>query len=127
MTREVLGFQQVFGDPGLKGRGRGLVDKARWLLEPNGTFTFAPAEKAPGFFPMTVHAAREGNRVWFEGSRTARASDGLAYVRISGDLALAAADRMLTVDLEFGRARGPDGVELEPTYRARARLRLAPE
>ena len=97
------------------------------MLEPNGTFTFAPADKAPGFFPMTVHASKDGDRVWFEGTRTASASSGLAYVRISGELATAAADRLLTLDLEFGRALGADGTELEPTYRARARLRLAPE
>ena len=127
VTREVLGFRQLLGDPGLKGRGLGLVDKARWVLEPNGTFTFAPADKAPGFFPMTVHASKDGDRVWFEGTRTASASSGLAYVRISGELATAAADRLLTLDLEFGRALGADGTELEPTYRARARLRLAPE
>ncbi len=127
VTREVLGFQQSLGDPELKGRGRGLVDRARWLLEPNGTLTFAPVDKAPGFFPMTVRARREGNRVSFEGARTARATDGPAYVRISGDLALVAADPQLTVDLEFGRVLGSDGAQYEPTYRARARLRLAPE
>jgi len=127
VTREVLAFRQLLGDPALKGRGLGLVDKARWVLEPDGTLTFAPTDKAPGFFPMTVHASRDGNRVWFEGTRTASASGGLAYVRISGELATAAADRLLTLDLEFGRALGADGTELEPTYRARARLRLAPE
>ncbi len=126
VTREVVGFQQFMGDPELKGRGRGLVDRARWLLEPSGMLTFAPVEKAPGFFPMTVHATREGNRVWFEGVRTAGASDGPAYVRISGNLAVSA-EPMLTVDLEFGRASGADAAELEPTYRARARLRLASE
>ncbi|HEU4385566.1 MAG TPA: protein kinase [Anaeromyxobacteraceae bacterium] len=127
VTREVLGFRQLLGDPGLKERGLGLVDKARWVLEPNGTLTFAPADKAPGFFPMTVHASRDGDRVWFDGTRTASASSGLAYVRISGELASAAAERVLTLDLEFGRALGADGTELEPTYRARARLRLAAE
>jgi serine/threonine protein kinase len=126
VTREVMAYQQSFGDPELKGRGRGLLGKARWILEPNGTLVFAPADEAPGFFPLTVRATRDGNRVRFEGARTAPASGGPGYVRISGDLVVAG-EPVLTVDLEFGRALGADGARLEPTYRARARLRLALE
>ena len=126
VTREVMAYQQSFGDPELKGRGRGLLGKARWLLEPNGTLVFAPADEAPGFFPLTVRATRDGNRVRFDGARTAPASGGPGYVRISGDLVVAG-EPVLTVDLEFGRALGADGARLEPTYRARARLRLALE
>jgi hypothetical protein len=126
VTREIIAYQQSFGDPELKGRGRGLLGKARWLLEPNGTLVFAPADEAPGFFPLTVRARRDGSRVLFEGVRTAAASGGLGYVRISGDLALAG-EPVLTVELEFGRALGKDGAQLESTYRARARLRVAPE
>ncbi len=126
VTREVLAYQQAYGDPELQGRGRGLVGRARWLLEPNGTLVFAPAEEAPGFFPLTARATREGGRVRFEGSRTAAATGGPAYVRISGDVVLAG-EPILNVDLEFGRAQGTDGARPEATYRARARLRLAPE
>jgi serine/threonine protein kinase len=127
VTREVVSFKQVFGDPQLRERGRGLVGGAHWLLEPGGTMTFAPVTAAHGLFPMKVRATREGNHVKFEGTHTARANDGLAYVRISGLLALGAADPLLTLDMEIGRALGPDGAELDPTYRARSRLRLVPE
>jgi len=127
VTREVVSFQQVFGDPELRDRGRALVGGAHWVLEPGGTMTFAPVAAAHGLFPMKVRATREGNRVKFEGTNTARASTGLAYVRISGLLALGAADPLLTLDMEIGRALGPDGAELDPTYRARTRLRLAPK
>ena len=125
-TREILAYQQSFGDPALKARGRGLVARARWLVEPNGIFVFAPADEAPGFFPLAVRATREGGRVRFDGLRTAAATGGPGYVRISGDLSLTH-EPILTVDLEFGRALGKDGAKLETTYRARARLRLAPE
>ena len=126
VTREVFAYQQSYGDPGLQGRGRALLGRARWLLEPNGTLVFAPADEAPGFFPLTARATREGSRVRFEGRRTAAASGGPGYVRISGEMALAG-EPVLTVDLEFGRALGKEGAELETTYHARARLRLAPE
>jgi len=127
VTREVVSFQQVFGDPALQDRGRGLVGGAHWQLDPGGTLTFAPVTAAHGLFPMKVRATRDGTRVKFEGTSTARASDGLAYVRIAGLLALGAPDSLLTLDMEIGRALGPDGAELDPTYRARTRLRLAPE
>ncbi len=126
-TKEVVSFQQYLGNPEARGRGRALVGSAHWILEPNGTFTFAPDDQAPGFFPMTVRASRDGDRVSFEGVRTARAGDGLAYVRISGHLAIGKPPPALTLDLEFGRASGSDGSDLEPTFKAQARLQLRPE
>jgi len=126
-TKEVVSFQQYLGNPEAKGRGRALVGSARWVLEPSGTFTFAPDDQAPGFFPMTVRASRDGDRVSFEGVRTAKAGDGLAYVRISGHLALGKPPPALTLDLEFGRASGSDGSDLEPTFKAQARLQLRAE
>jgi hypothetical protein len=127
VTREVLAFQQYFGNPELRERGRGLVTGSRWVLEQSGGLTFNPNEKMGGVFPMTVRTNRDGNRVWFEGTRTARSGSGTAYVRITGDMAMATPEPLLTLDLEIGRAQGTDGSELEPTYRARSRLRLAPQ
>ena len=124
---EVLAFNQYLGSPEARGRGRSLVGAAKWYLGPRDSFTFAPADEAPGFFPMTVRATRDGDRVSFEGMRSARASDGQAYVRISGHLMLGKPPPVLTVDLEFGRVSGADGVDLQPTFKSQARLRLRAE
>jgi hypothetical protein len=59
--------------------------------------------------------------------RSARASDGQAYVRISGHLALGKPPPVLTVDLEFGRVSGSDGSDLQPTFKSQARLQLRAE
>lgn len=127
VTREVLAFQQYFGNPELKERGRSLVTGSRWVLESDGSLTFNPNEKMGGVFPMTVRTNRDGNRIRFEGTRTARSGSGTAYVRINGNVAMTSSEPLLTVDLEIGRAQGADDAELEPTYRARSRLRLAPQ
>ena len=127
VTTEVLTFNQYLGSPEARGHGRSLVGGARWFLGPRDSFTFAPADQSPGFFPMTVRATRDGDRVSFEGVRTGRASDGQAYVRISGHLMLGKPPPALTVDLEFGRVSGADGTDLQPTFKAQARLQLRPE
>jgi len=126
-TTEVLAFNQYLGSPEARGRGRSLVGAAKWYLGPRDSFTFAPADEAPGFFPMTVRATRDGDRVSFEGMRNARASDGQAYVRISGHLMLGKPPPVLTVDLEFGRVSGADGTDLQPTFKSQARLQLRQE
>lgn len=126
-TAEVLAFNQYLGSPEARGRGRSLVGAAKWYLGPRDSFTFAPADQAPGFFPMTVRATRDGDRVSFEGMRSGRASDGQAYVRISGHLVLGKPPPVLTVDLEFGRVSGADGADLQPTFKSQARLQLRPE
>jgi hypothetical protein len=126
-TAEVLAFNQYLGSPETRGRGRSLLGAAKWYLGPRDSFTFAPADQAPGFFPMTVRATREGDRVSFEGMRSGRASDGQAYVRISGHLVLGKPPPVLTVDLEFGRVSGADGADLQPTFKSQARLQLRPE
>jgi hypothetical protein len=126
-TTEVLAFNQYLGSPEARGRGRSLVGSAKWYLGPRDAFTFAPADQAPGFFPMTVRATRDGDRVSFEGMRSGRATDGQAYVRISGHLVLGKPPILLTVDLEFGRVSGADGSDLEPTFKSQARLQLRPE
>jgi serine/threonine protein kinase len=125
VTREVMNFQLVFGDPALTSRGRALVVGAKWALEPGGKLTFAPVSDAP-VFPVTVPATRDGGRVSFSGARTAPVSKGLAYVRIAGFVVGEDAP-VATLDLEIGRALGADGAEFDPTYRVRARVRLAPE
>jgi hypothetical protein len=81
----------------------------------------------PGYFPMTVRAVRDGDRVTFEGMRAAKAGDGFAYVRISGNAAPSRNPPVMTVDLEFGRVSGPDGSDPQPTFKAQARLQLRPE
>jgi hypothetical protein len=126
-TTEVLAFNQYLGSPEARGHGRSLVGSAKWYLGPRDSFTFAPADQAPGFFPMTVRATRDGDRVSFEGMRTGRASDGQAYVRISGHLVLGKTPILLTVDLEFGRVSSADGTDLQPTFKSQARLQLRPE
>jgi hypothetical protein len=126
-TSEVLAFNQYLGSPEARGHGRTLVGSAKWYLGPRDAFTFAPADQAPGFFPMTVRATRDGDRVSFEGMRSGRASDGQAYVRISGHLVLGKSPILLTVDLEFGRVSSTDGTELQPTFKSQARLQLRPE
>lgn len=126
-TAEVLAFNQYLGSPEARGRGRSLLGAAKWYLGPRDSFTFAPADQAPGFFPMTVRATRDGDRVSFEGMRSGRASDGQAYVRISGHLVLGKPPPVLTVDLEFGRVSGADGGDLQPTFKSQARLQLRPE
>ena len=126
-TSEVLAFNQYLGSPEARGHGRSLVGAAKWYLGPRDSFTFAPADQAPGFFPMTVRATRDGDRVSFEGMRSGRASDGQAYVRISGHLLLGKPPPVLTVDLEFGRVSGADGTDLQPTFKSQARLQLRPE
>jgi serine/threonine protein kinase len=127
VTWEVLSFQQVSGNPALRERGRELVGRAHWVLEPNGTLTFAPPTAGRGLFPMKVRATRDGHRVKFAGTSTARARARPTYARISGLLVLGAYHPPLTLDLELGRAKGPDGAELDPTCRFRTRLRLAPD
>jgi hypothetical protein len=127
VTTEVLTFNQYLGSPEARGHGRSLVGGSRWFLGPRDSLTFAPADQSPGFFPLTVRATRDGDRVSFEGVRTGRASDGQAYVRISGHMMLGKPPPALTVDLEFGRVSGADGTDLEPTFKAQARLQLRPE
>jgi hypothetical protein len=125
VTREILAYQQFFGSPELKERGLKLFEAARWRLEPKGALTFEPREKPGAFFPITVPVTRDGTRVSFAGSRVARASDGLAYVHIAGRFVSAGNAPELNVELEIGRASGADGADHDPTYRARARLRLS--
>ena len=127
VSREVLGFQQLFGDPALKERGRRLVQPARLTLDPSGTLTFTPGDEMPGFFPMTVQAARSADRVTFQGVRTAKTGDGQAYVRISGQVAPHQHPPVLTLDIEIGRVTGAEQSDWEPTYRARARVRVSAE
>jgi hypothetical protein len=127
VTWEVLSFQQVSGNPALRERGRELVGRAHWVLEPNGTLTFAPPTTARGLFPMKVRTTRDGRRVKFAGTSTARARARSTYARITGLLVLGAFHPRLTLDLEIGRALGPGGAELDPTCRFRTRLRLAPD
>ena len=126
-TTEILAFNQYLGSPEARGHGRSLVGTAKWYLGPRDSFTFAPADQSPGFFPMTVRANRDGDRVSFEGMRSGRASDGPAYVRISGHLLLEKSPPVLTVDLEFGRVSGADGTDLQPTFKSQARLQLRAE
>lgn len=127
VSREVLGFQQLFGDPALKERGRRLVQPARLTLEPSGALTFTTGEEMPGFFPMTVPATRSADRVTFQGVRTAKTGDGQAYVRLSGQVAPHQSPPVLTLDIEIGRVTGTEPSEWEPTYRARARVRVSAE
>ncbi len=124
-TSEVVSFNQYLGSPEARGHGRSLVGNAKWYLGPRGAFTFAPADQAPGFFPMTVRATRDGDRVSFEGVQVARATDGKAYVRISGHMLLGKTPPVLTVDLEFGRVPGEDVTDVQPTFKAQARLQLS--
>jgi hypothetical protein len=126
VTREIVTYQQFFGSPELRERGQKLFDGARWRLEPRGTLTFEPRERPGAFFPITVPVTRDGARVSFAGSRVARASDGLAYVHLAGRFVSTGASPELNVELEIGRASGADGADHDPTYRARARLRLGP-
>ncbi|HTP52222.1 MAG TPA: toll/interleukin-1 receptor domain-containing protein [Anaeromyxobacteraceae bacterium] len=125
-TRSVVSFQQYLGNPDAKEKGRELVGSARWVLD-GAHLTFAPANQAPGFFPMTVRAVRDADQVFFEGVRSAQAGDGMAYVRISGTLALSKPPPSVTLDLEFGRAGGSDNSKHEPTFKAQTQLVLAPE
>ena len=126
-TSDVVSFNQYLGSPEARGRGRSLVGNAKWFLGPRDSFTFAPEDQAPGFFPMTVRATRDGDRVSFEGMRSARASDGQAYVRISGHLVLGKTPVPLTIDLEFGRVASGDSADLQPTFKSQARLQLRAE
>ena len=126
-TSDVVAFNQYLGSPEARGRGRSLVGNAKWFLGPRDSFTFAPEDQAPGFFPMTVRATRDGDRVSFEGMRSARASDGQAYVRISGHLVLGKMPVPLTIDLEFGRVASGDSADLQPTFKSQARLQLRAE
>ncbi|HVP68273.1 MAG TPA: toll/interleukin-1 receptor domain-containing protein [Anaeromyxobacteraceae bacterium] len=125
-TVDVSSFQLYFGNPDARDRGRELVANAHWFLEPNGSFTFAPENQSPDFFPLTVRASRDGEVVSFEGLRKAPSAGTLAYVRISGHLVVGS-PAALTLDLEFGKATGSGGMDLEPTFKAQARARLHPE
>jgi hypothetical protein len=122
----VLSFTQFMGSPEAKSRGRSLVGDARWTLT-RDSLTCAPADAMPGYFPMTVKAVRDGDRVSFEGMRAAKAGEGYAYVRISGNVAPARKPPLMIVDLEFGRVSGPDGADPQPTFKSQARLELRPE
>jgi hypothetical protein len=126
-TVDVVSFNLYLGSVEAKGRGRSLVGNAKWYLGPRGSFTFAPADQTPGFFPMTVRATRDGDRVSFEGMQVARATEGKAYVRISGHLVLGKTPTVLTMDLEFGKVPGDDPNDVQPTFKAQARLQLAAE
>jgi hypothetical protein len=125
VAQRVVAFRQLFGDPAARDSGRRLVDAARLTIAPSGEVTFAPAQQMGEIFPVTVPGTRAGDRVTFEGVRTARARDGQAYVRISG-IATLEGEPAVNLDLEIGRAGAAAG-DLEPTYRARARMLLAPE